>query len=170
MDDQPRLVYVAEPGLARAVFPTDRTVGRAGEVRREVMEPLVGPASLLCLEGDRWPLEEPFALRPRAAAITLDVILQIVFGVRDAAKLERPRALLPALIEAGTAAATLGFLGGLGERVFESRLAGGAMVIARRRSAEAPPARRRSAAPRARTAGGRTRVPTAPPPARAPGA
>jgi cytochrome P450 family 135 len=153
----PRLVYVGEPELARAVFATDRTVGRAGEVRREVMEPLVGPASLLCLEGDewlrhrklvgpplhgrvvegyreriaaiaaaeidRWPLAEPFALRPRAAAITLEVILQIVFGVRDAAQLERLRALLPALIDAGTAAATLGFLGGLGERVFESRLA-----------------------------------------------
>jgi cytochrome P450 family 135 len=152
----PRFVYVAEPELARTVFATDRDVGRAGEVRREVMEPLVGSASLLCLEGeqwlrhrklvgpplhgrvvegyreriaeiaareiDRWPLDEPFALRPRAAAITLEVILQIVFGVRDAGKLERLRTLLPELIEAGASAAILGFLGGIGERIFQSPL------------------------------------------------
>src|SRR5919202_1450286 len=85
----PRLAYVAEPELARAVFATDRTIGRAGEVRREVMEPLVGEgyreriAAIAAAEIERWPLGEPFALRPRAAAITLEVILQIVFGVRD---------------------------------------------------------------------------------------
>ena len=152
----PRFVYVAEPALARRVFATDRDIGLAGEVRREVMEPLVGSRSLLCLEGEEWlrhrklvgpplhgrvvqgygeriaeiaaaeieawPLDEPFALRTRAQAITLEVILQIVFGVRDATKLERLRVLLPEMIEAGTSAAVIGLLGGVGERIFSSRI------------------------------------------------
>jgi cytochrome P450 len=152
----PRIAYVAEPELARRVFATDRDIGRAGEVRREVMEPLVGPDSLLCLEGPAWlrhrklvgppfhgravegyreriaaiaaaeiaswPLGEPFAIRPRAQAITLEVILQIVFGFRDAAKLERLRTLLPELIEAGASATVIGLLGGVGERVLRSPL------------------------------------------------
>jgi cytochrome P450 len=154
----PRFVYVAEPQLARRVFATDRDIGLAGEVRREVMEPLVGPSSLLCLEGQEWlrhrklvgpplhgravegyreriaeiaaeeiatwPAEEPFALRPRMQAITLEVILRIVFGVRDAAKLERLRALLPELIEAGAGAGALILVGG-GERLLRSRLVRG---------------------------------------------
>ena len=36
-----------------------------------------------------WPVGEPLALRPRMQAITLEVILRVVFGVRDA---ERARA------------------------------------------------------------------------------
>ena len=111
----PRLVYVADRELARRVFDTDRDIGRAGEVRREVMEPLVGRSSVLCLEGDEWlrqrkllgpplhgrvvesyrdeiariaadeigtwPQARPFALRPRMQAITLEVILRVVFGL-----------------------------------------------------------------------------------------
>ena len=150
-----KFVYVAEPHLARRVFATDRDIGLAGEVRREVMEPLVGRSSLLCLEGaewlrhrklvgpplhgravegyrgriaeiaaeeiSTWPLGEPFALRPRMQAITLEVILRIVFGVRDAAKLERLRALPPELIEAGAGAGALVLVAG-GERLWGSRL------------------------------------------------
>src|SRR3712207_839910 len=47
-------VYVTDPDLARAVYATDRTVGLAGEPRRDFLEPLVGSHSLLCLEGDEW--------------------------------------------------------------------------------------------------------------------
>jgi cytochrome P450 family 135 len=151
----PRFVYVAEAHLARRVFATDRDIGLAGEVRREVMEPLVGRSSLLCLEGGEWlrhrklvgpplhgrvvegyreriaeiaaaeiatwPAGEPFALRPRMQAITLEVILRIVFGVRDATRLERLRALLPDLIETGASSGALAILAG-GERLWSSRI------------------------------------------------
>ena len=150
----PRFVYVAEPHLARRVFATDRDIGLAGEVRREVMEPLVGRSSLLCLEGEEWlrhrklvgpplhgravegyreriagiaadeiatwPLGEPFAIRPRMQAITLEVILRIVFGVRDAERLARLRALLPDLIETGASSGAIAILAG-GERLWGSR-------------------------------------------------
>ena len=131
----PRLVYVTEPALARRVLNTDRDVGRAGEIRREFLEPIVGRHSLLCLEGeewlrqrkllapafhgeavagyrdeiariaaaeiDSWPMDEPFALRPRMQRITLEVILRLVFGIRDARRLQELRELLPRLIETG---------------------------------------------------------------------
>ncbi len=48
-----------------------------------------------------WPLGEPFTLRDRMQEITLEIILRLVFGIRDAARLDRLRALLPELIEAG---------------------------------------------------------------------
>jgi cytochrome P450 family 135 len=130
-----KMVYVAEPDLARRVFASDRDVGHAGDVRREFLEPLVGANSVLCLEGDqwlrqrkllapafhgravagyrdeiagiaarhveRWPLGEPFALRPRMQAITLEVILRLVFGIRDAGRLKELGSLLPPLIDAG---------------------------------------------------------------------
>ena len=152
----PRLVYVADRELARRVFDTDRDIGRAGEVRREVMEPLVGRSSVLCLEGDEWlrqrkllgpplhgrvvesyrdeiariaadeigtwPQARPFALRPRMQAITLEVILRVVFGIRDAGRLRRLRELLPELIEAGMAAIVFGLLPLNSERVLNSRL------------------------------------------------
>ena len=130
----PRLVYVADAGMARRVFGTDRDVGRAGQARAPLLEPLVGSHSLLCLDGEPWvrqrrflgsalhgehiagypdqiaaiaaehvrdwPVGEAFGLRPRMQAITLDVILRVVFGVRDAPRVERLRRLLPALLAA----------------------------------------------------------------------
>lgn len=129
----PRLVYVAEPELAREVYRTDRGTSRAGEVREDFLAPLVGSHSLLTLDGDqwlrhrkllgpamhgarveryrdeiasiaaaeieRWPDGEVFELRPRMQAITLEVILRVVFGIDDAARLERLRTLLPPLLE-----------------------------------------------------------------------
>ena len=50
----PRFVYVAEPELAREVYATDRTIGRASPGRKDFLEPLVGEQSLLCLEGEEW--------------------------------------------------------------------------------------------------------------------
>jgi cytochrome P450 len=49
-----RYVYVADPGLAREVYAADRTVGRAGDARRDFLAPLVGEKSLLCMEGEEW--------------------------------------------------------------------------------------------------------------------
>ncbi len=42
----------------------------------------------------RWPVGEPLALRPRMQAITLEVIMRLVFGIEDAERLERVRVLL----------------------------------------------------------------------------
>lgn len=131
----PGLVYVCDPALAQRVFATDRDIGRAGAARKDFLEPLVGPSSLLCLDGDewmrqrkllgsafhgkrieryrneiaaiaaervrQWPTGEPFGVRPRMQAITLDVILRVVFGVRDGDRMDRLRDLLPRVIAAG---------------------------------------------------------------------
>ena len=129
----PRYVYVTDPGLAREVYAADRTVGRAGDARRDFLAPLVGEHSLLCTEDEQWlrhrkllgpvfhrkhvdgyageiasiaareveswPLGKPFELRPRTQAITLEVILRLVFGVTDRERLERFRTVLPRLLE-----------------------------------------------------------------------
>jgi cytochrome P450 len=56
----------------------------------------------------RWPLRAELALQPRMRAITLEVILRVVFGVTDRARLERLRELLPRLLDA-TASVSLSF-------------------------------------------------------------
>ena len=50
---------------------------------------------------ERWPRGIAFPLRPRMQAITLEVILRLIFGIEDAARLERLRSLLPRLTEEG---------------------------------------------------------------------
>ena len=45
-------------------------------------------------EIDSWPLGEEFAIHPRMQAITLEVILRVVFGVADGARLEGLRGML----------------------------------------------------------------------------
>jgi cytochrome P450 family 135 len=132
-------VYVTDPGLARQAFATDRDVGRAGDARRDFLEPVVGENSLLCMEGEewlrhrkllgpafhrghtdgyageiaaiaaaqvaRWPLGEEIELRPRMQAVTLEVILRLVFGVTEEATLQRFRDELPMLLEPAGGAA-----------------------------------------------------------------
>ena len=61
-----------------------RRMERYGEVMAEVA----------AAEVRRWPLGEPFPLWPRMQAVTLEVIMRAVFGVRDADRLERLRAAL----------------------------------------------------------------------------
>jgi cytochrome P450 len=129
----PRYVYVTDPQLARELYAADRTVGRAGDARRDFLAPLVGQHSLLVTEDEewlrhrrllgpvfhrnhvdgyaqeiaavaadhigRWPLGEPVALRPRMQEITLEVILRLVFGVTDEARLQRFREVLPDLLD-----------------------------------------------------------------------
>jgi len=46
-----------------------------------------------------WPLGRPFALRPRMQAITHEVILRAVFGVREAERMDRFRERIPRLAE-----------------------------------------------------------------------
>ena len=52
-------------------------------------------------EVERWPRGMPMPLRPRMQAITLDVILRLVFGIEDAGRLDRLRTLLPRLGDQG---------------------------------------------------------------------
>lgn len=49
----------------------------------------------------RWPVGKPFALRPSTEAITLEVIMRLVFGIREPARAAELGALLPRLFEVG---------------------------------------------------------------------
>jgi cytochrome P450 family 135 len=51
---------------------------------------------------EEWPLGQPFALRPRMQAITLDVILRAVFGVREGERMELFQERIPPLGELST--------------------------------------------------------------------
>jgi cytochrome P450 len=69
--------------------------GREHLARRKLMLPPFHGARMRAYEAtvrevvarevDSWPAGEPFALHPRMQAVTLEVILQAVFGVRDSA-------------------------------------------------------------------------------------
>ena len=50
-------------------------------------------------EVDRWPVGREFPLRPRMQAITLEVILRAVFGVRDGERMNLLRTRIPRLAE-----------------------------------------------------------------------
>ena len=50
-------------------------------------------------EVSRWPVGREFSLRPRMQAITLEVILRAVFGVRDGERMDRFRERIPRLGE-----------------------------------------------------------------------
>lgn len=52
-------------------------------------------------EIDRWPEGATMPMRPAMQNITLDIILRLVFGIEDAARLERLRALLPNMAAQG---------------------------------------------------------------------
>ncbi|HEX8122939.1 MAG TPA: cytochrome P450 [Solirubrobacteraceae bacterium] len=132
----PRFVYVADPALVRDVYAADRTVGRAGDARRDFLAPVVGHHSMLVTEGEEWlehrkllgpafhrrvvddyreeiaaiaraeierfPTGRPFELRPHMQAITLEVILRLVFGLSEGARIERLRELLRELLAAAS--------------------------------------------------------------------
>ncbi|GAA2611193.1 cytochrome P450 [Actinomadura fulvescens] len=137
----PPEVCVATAELAEEVFAVDGGAGRAGDIRRTFVGPLVGEESLLCLDHEpwwrhrrlispplhgravaswrdtiaeiaaaevaSWPSGTPFAMRPRMEKITLEVIMRVVFGIRDAGRMRRLRALLPELVGLGGSAALL---------------------------------------------------------------
>ncbi len=74
-------------------------------------------------EVERWPIGQPFAVLPRMQAITLEVILRAVIGVRDERRLARLRTLLPRVAGAGLYAFFAeGALPGLAESALGSRL------------------------------------------------
>jgi cytochrome P450 len=50
----------------------------------------------------RWPIGEPFALHPHMQAVTLEVIMRVVFGVRDDRRLDALRARLKRFLDWST--------------------------------------------------------------------
>jgi cytochrome P450 len=123
-----RIFYVASPALAKQVFSGSPAVFHAGEANATVLEPALGPSSVLTLddephmrarklllppfhgdrvrvygelmvgatrrEMERWPVGEPFALRPHMQRITLSVILRAVFGISEEARIDRATTLV----------------------------------------------------------------------------
>jgi cytochrome P450 len=51
-------------------------------------------------EIERLPADEPFPIRPHMQAITLEVIMRLVFGLSEGPRMDRLRKLLAALLEA----------------------------------------------------------------------
>jgi cytochrome P450 len=49
----------------------------------------------------RWPVGQPFGLRPRTQAITLEIIMRTVFGIEDAERLARLSERLAAMLDIG---------------------------------------------------------------------
>jgi len=132
------LVMVSDPDAVKAIY-AERANGLPPG-RNATLEPLLGPRSLLLLEGsehiarrrlmlppfhgermrsyeaaieeivgaeiDSWPLEREFPIHPRMQAVTLEVILRVVFGVTEPARLTRLRELLRRVLH-GTASPAL---------------------------------------------------------------
>ena len=124
------MILISDPAAIKALY-TERAHGMPGG-RNLTLEPIMGPRSLLLLEGadhlahrklmlpsfhgermrsyepvvteildaevDSWPLGEEFAIHPRMQAVTLEVILHVVFGVTGGARLQRLRELLGRLL------------------------------------------------------------------------
>jgi cytochrome P450 len=82
--------------------------------RMRSYEPIV--REIVDAEIDTWPLGEDFALHPRMQAVTLEVILRVVFGVSEGTRLQRLRGLLRNLL-AETSAPTTQLLALLSSRV-----------------------------------------------------
>lgn len=53
-------------------------------------------------EIERWPLGEPYPLRPRMQAMTLEIVLRAVFGVSEGPRMEELRRELRGLLDAVT--------------------------------------------------------------------
>jgi cytochrome P450 len=65
--------------------------------RMRSYQPLV--EEIVDREIDSWPLGEEFAIHPRMQAITLEVILKVVFGIADGPRFERLREVLTRVLE-----------------------------------------------------------------------
>jgi cytochrome P450 len=81
---------------------------RYGELMRDVA----------MAELESWPRGRPFRLQPHMQALTLEVIIQAVLGVRDAARLEEVRATLKSLLTEVMSPQAVALLALLGPRRF----------------------------------------------------
>jgi cytochrome P450 family 135 len=127
------LVLTDDPAVIKQVFTGDPDKLLAG-VGNEVLRPLLGPRSVLTLDGAEhmrqrklllppfhgermrlygdaiadaaereiagWPVGEPFPVQPSMQAITLEVIVRAVFGVRDERRRTEIAAPLRRLLDA----------------------------------------------------------------------
>lgn len=127
-----RHVVLAHPDMAETVFKASSKSLQLGKVAEKFLAPVMGPNSLLVLDGDEhlahrrlmlppfhgqrmlayadimseaadssmqhWPVDTPFALRPRMLDITLDVIMRAVFGIERGERYVELRDALLALI------------------------------------------------------------------------
>jgi cytochrome P450 family 135 len=59
-------------------------------------------ASVAAEEIERWPLDEPYPLRPRMQAMTLEIVLRAVFGVTEGPRMVEMRRELRGLLDAVT--------------------------------------------------------------------
>jgi cytochrome P450 len=125
------MVMISDPDAIKALY-TERAHGLPPG-REVVLTPIVGPRSVLVIEGadhlahrklmlpafhgermrsyepivgeivdreiDSWPLGEEFAIHPHMQAMTLEVILRVVFGVAEGPRLEGLRVLLTKVLE-----------------------------------------------------------------------
>jgi len=85
--------------------------------RMRSYQPLV--EEIVDREIDSWPLGEEFPIHPRMQAITLEVILKVVFGVADGPRFERLRSVLTRVLE--ETASPFAQLAGLASRRFGGR-------------------------------------------------
>jgi len=124
-------IVLAHPDAVREVFTGSPDLLLAGE-GNEVLRPILGPRSVLLLDGPEhlrarrlllppfhgermqrygermrevaerevasWPARTPFRLAPRMQAVTLEIILQAVFGVAAGAGKEHLRGALEELL------------------------------------------------------------------------
>jgi cytochrome P450 family 135 len=75
-------------------------------------------AQIATAEIERWPLGEPYRLRPRMQEITLQIILRAVFGVSEGQRFDELRRQLRRLLDMGTDPRRMIFLLALGpERI-----------------------------------------------------
>jgi len=125
------MVMISDPAAIKALY-TERAHGLPPG-REVVLTPVVGPHSVLVIEGadhlahrklmlpafhgermrsyqplvseivdaeiDSWPLGVEFGIHRHMQAMTLEVILRVVFGVAEGPRLERLRVLLTKLLE-----------------------------------------------------------------------
>ncbi len=125
------MVMISDPTAIKALY-TERSHGLPPG-REIVLTPVVGPHSVLVIEGndhlahrklmlpafhgermrsyepivseivdaeiDSWPLGEEFAIHPHMQAMTLEVILRVVFGVTEGPRLEQLRVVLTRVLE-----------------------------------------------------------------------
>jgi cytochrome P450 family 135 len=129
------MVMISDPEAIKALY-REREHGLPPG-RNVVLEPILGPKSLLIQEGaehlsrrrlmlppfhgermrsyeatmseiveaeiDSWPLQTEFPIHARMQAVTLEVILRVVFGVSSGPRLERLRGMLSTVLEETTA-------------------------------------------------------------------
>ncbi|MGV1048334.1 MAG: cytochrome P450 [Solirubrobacterales bacterium] len=124
------MVLISDPVAIKALY-TERSHGLPPG-RNIILEPILGPRSLLIQEGaehlsrrklmlpafhgermrsyeaamdeivgaeiDSWPLDREFPIHSRMQAVTLEVILRVVFGVSGGPRLERLRGMLATVL------------------------------------------------------------------------